>query len=108
MFCSLFKTGDPFTVIVTRKGNLGSMQLYFPEYATQAFEITMAQETTKRQEISAQAKILEAQIEESKNQQIRTQHEERRKTLKVNGKFRSRLPTLSGIVKGSGNFPTCR
>lgn len=43
----------------------------------------MAQENTKRQEIQAQAKMFEAQIEDSKNQQIRSQHEERRKTLKV-------------------------
>ena len=43
----------------------------------------MAQEVTKRAEIEAQAKMIEAQIEDSKNQQIRMQHEERRKTLQV-------------------------
>ena len=57
--------------------------LIFVEYATQAFEAIMAQEVTKRAEIEAQAKMIEAQIEDSKNQQIRMQHEERRKTLQV-------------------------
>ena len=43
----------------------------------------MAQEVTKRKEIEAQAKTIEAQIEESKIRQIQAQHEERRKTLQV-------------------------
>lgn len=60
-----------------------TMCLFTLEYAPQAFEAIMAQETTKRKEIQAQAKMLEAQIEDSKNQQIRTQHDERRKTLQV-------------------------
>lgn len=53
------------------------------EYATQSFEAIMAQEVTKRKELEMQAKAIEAQIEDSKSQQIRAQHEERRKTLKV-------------------------
>lgn len=43
----------------------------------------MAQEVTKRKELELQGKAIEAQIEDSKSQQIRQQHEERRKTLKV-------------------------
>lgn len=58
--------------------------LYILEHAKEALELSKLQEGTKQHEQMAKIKEYEAAIEQSKVEQRKIDHEERRKTLQVN------------------------
>lgn len=59
----------------------------FTEHAREALELSKMQEATRQQEYQVKVKEYEAVIEQSKVEQKRIDHEERRKTLIVSAMF---------------------
>lgn len=57
------------------------------EHAREALELSKMQESTRQQEYQVKVKEYEAHIEQSKVEQKRIDHEERRKTLIVSATF---------------------
>lgn len=57
--------------------------MFVTEHAREALELSKMQESTRQQEYQVKVKEYEAHIEQSKVEQKRIDHEERRKTLIV-------------------------